>query len=119
MNTKEIFVSKNNFVFSEKWKHANITISNKTIAKSSSGSQSYKFCLLEPNINLKTLTQPITFAFKINIVSSTYNNNWIAVGVCHKNIVVSKGYNFAFSALGHGAYMISSNGGTWSNTNAQ
>ena len=43
-------------------------------------------------------------------------SNWVAVGVCHKNIIASKNYNFTFSQLGHGAYMISSNGGTWSNT---
>jgi len=32
--------------------------------------------------------------------------------------VKSKGYTFNFSALGHGSYMISSNGGTWSNTDS-
>ena len=39
--------------------------------------------------------------------------------MCHKNIVVSKGYTFNFSTLGHGGYMISANGGTWSNNNAE
>jgi hypothetical protein len=37
--------------------------------------------------------------------------------MCHKNIVVSKAYMFNFSTLGHGGYMISANGGTWSNNN--
>lgn len=39
--------------------------------------------------------------------------------MCHKNVVVSKGYTFNFSTLGHGGYMISANGGTWSNNNAE
>ncbi len=39
--------------------------------------------------------------------------------MCHKNIVVSKNYTFNFSSLGHGGYMISANGGTWSNNNAE
>lgn len=39
--------------------------------------------------------------------------------MCHKNIVVSKNYGFNFSAIGHGAYMISSNGGSWSNIKAE
>lgn len=38
--------------------------------------------------------------------------------MCHKNIVVGKNYLFNFSNLGHGGYMISANGGTWSNNNA-
>ena len=52
------------------------------------------------------------FAFKLNEVSSS---NWIAVGICHKKTIIDKIYNFGFSTLGHGAYLISSNGGTWSN----
>jgi len=36
--------------------------------------------------------------------------------MCHKNIVVGKNYGFNFSAIGHGGYMISANGGSWSNT---
>jgi hypothetical protein len=39
--------------------------------------------------------------------------------MCHKNIVVSKNYGFNFSSIGHGAYMISSNGGSWNNTKAE
>lgn len=39
--------------------------------------------------------------------------------MCHKNIVVSKGFMFNFSTLGHGGYMISANGGTWSNNNVE
>lgn len=119
MNPKDLFNTKSTFVFSEKLKHSNITLTGQMIAKSSTGTQSYKFCLLEPNINLKNLSKPLTFAFKININNVNYGNNWIAVGVCHKNIIVQKNYNFTFSTLGHGAYMVSSNGGTWSNTNAQ
>ena len=52
-------------------------------------------------------------AFKIKETSS----NWLAFGVCHKNIVASKNFSFAFNSVGHGAYLISSNGGSWSHTN--
>lgn len=52
-----------------------------------------------------------TFSFKVRPVSS-----WLAVGMCHKNIVASKSYLFNHQTTGHGAYMISSNGGSWSNT---
>ena len=46
------------------------------------------------------------------------NSNWIAFGVCHKNIVQSKNFSFTFNSVGHGAYLVSSNGGSWSNTEA-
>ena len=45
------------------------------------------------------------------------NITWLAVGMCQKNKIISNNYSFPFSTLGHGAYMISSNGGTWSSTN--
>ena len=44
------------------------------------------------------------------------HSNWVAVGICHKKIVKSKNYGFNFNSIGHGAYMVSSNGGSWSNT---
>lgn len=53
-----------------------------------------------------------TLAFKVKHCSS----NWVAVGMCHKNIVVSKNYGFNFSSIGHGGYMVSANGGSWSNS---
>lgn len=46
-------------------------------------------------------------AFKIKENSS----NWLAVGVCYKNAVANSSYTFNYSTLGHGAYMVSSNGG--------
>ena len=36
--------------------------------------------------------------------------------MCHKNIVEKKNYGFNFSLLGHGAYLLSANGGVWSDT---
>jgi hypothetical protein len=45
--------------------------------------------------------------------------NWLAVGVCHKNLVQSKNFSFSFNVLGHGAYMVSSNGGSWSDTKSE
>lgn len=65
---------------------------------------------MEPSLE-KSNQKVRTFYFKIRECHS----NWVAVGMCHKNIVVGKNYGFNFSSLGHGAYMVSSNGGSWSN----
>ena len=43
-------------------------------------------------------------------------SNWVAIGLCHKNVVVSKSYAFTSSPIGHGSYLISANGGSWSHT---
>jgi hypothetical protein len=51
-------------------------------------------------------------AFKIKESAS----NWVAVGMCHPKLVASKNYGFSFSSIGHGAYMVSANGGIWSHT---
>lgn len=69
----------------------------------------YKFALLNPCIDHEARNQ--SFAFTIGECSS----NWVAVGVCHKNIVISRNYSFIPASLEHGAYLISSNGGVWSN----
>lgn len=61
---------------------------------------------LEGGANIKKM------AFKIKESSS----NWVAVGMCHPKVVASKNYGFNFSSIGHGAYMVSTNGGIWSHT---
>lgn len=41
---------------------------------------------------------------------------WIGLGVCLKDKIVSGGYKFTYENLGHGSYMISSNGYSWSSS---
>jgi len=54
------------------------------------------------------------FRFKVKKLTA----NWMAVGICHLKTVEQKDYIFQYDKLGHGAYMISANGGTWSSTTA-
>lgn len=42
----------------------------------------------------------------------------MAVGVCYKGIVSNNGYQFNYSTLGHGAFLISCNAGSWSSINS-
>lgn len=39
--------------------------------------------------------------------------------MCHKNHVKSKNFGFNFGGVGHGGYMVSANGGSWSNIKAE
>lgn len=61
---------------------------------------------MEPSLQSKG-NKPQSVAFKIKENST----NWLAVGICQKSVVVGNGFNFSYSTLGHGAFMISSNGG--------
>ena len=80
-----------------------------SVVKSSNGS-GYKFAVMQPNLQEGGDIKEMAFKIKQS------HSNWVAVGMCHKNIVKSKNYGFNFSAIGHGAYMISANGGSWSHT---
>ncbi len=49
---------------------------------------------------------------KVSFVIKENTSNWVAVGLCYKNIVKANNFQFNYSTLGHGGYLISSNGGT-------
>ena len=110
VNSTNIWKGSPNFKFSSTYKHADVKVLTDYHVKSTNTS-GYKFSIMEPNLEKGNKVK--TFFFKIKECSS----NWVAVGMCHRNIVSSKGYGFNFSNLGHGGYMISANGGTWSNSN--
>ena len=100
------------FKFSDKLKHPDIKLITDYHIKSQNSS-GYKFAIMDSSLEKGPDNK--TFHFKIK----ECNSNWIAVGICHKNIVVAKNFTFNFSSLGHGGYMISANGGTWSNNNIE
>lgn len=86
-------------------KHAGITLVNENTIKSTEG-YNYHFSLMEPSLNEKG-NRPCRVAFKIKENTSS----WLAVGVCYKSAIVNANYTFNYSSLGHGAYLVSSNGG--------
>lgn len=71
----------------------------------------YKFALMEPSVGKASKK---TFTFHIN----ESNSNWLGIGFCYKKVVESKKFSFVFGSLGHGGYLISSNGGSWSHSKA-
>lgn len=89
-------------------KHTGVQLVSDTVIKSIEG-YNYHFGLMEPCINEKG-SKPISVQFSIKENTS----NWVAIGMCHKNIVQTNSYQFNYSTLGHGGYLISSNGGSWS-----
>lgn len=110
LTEKDIW-AKQSYKFSPKSKHNEVVIINPTTIKSGN-TQTYKFAILEPEVKKFGETQKMAFRIK----EST--SNWLAFGVCHKKIVESKSYSFVFNSTGHGGYLISSNGGSWSHIKA-
>lgn len=41
---------------------------------------------------------------------------WIGVGISLKNIITKANFAFNYSSIGHGSYMISNNGYSWSHS---
>jgi len=41
---------------------------------------------------------------------------WIGIGIALKNKMIQHNYQFNYTSLGHGSYLLSSNGYTWSNS---
>jgi hypothetical protein len=74
------------------------------------GNAGYKYVLLDWTLaNEKKV-------MKFKILQD--KNNWVSIGIAHKNIVESKNFEFSYSNIGHGAYMVGSNGNSCSNTRA-
>lgn len=99
------------YKFSSNFKHPDITLlaDNRIKAANSSG---YKFAIMEPGL---TKASSKTFSFLIKESTS----NWLALGFCHKKVVETKGYSFSFGSIGHGGYLMSANGGSWSHSKTE
>ena len=63
---------------------------------------------MEPSLNSNG-NKPVKVSFKVK----ENHSNWLAVGICYKNAVADSNYNFNYSTLGHGAYLVSCNAGTF------
>ncbi len=56
--------------------------------------------------------------FSVKIVNCS--SDWIGIGIARSKTVANKNYEFDnYEQTGHGYYMISSNGGTWSNHDSE
>lgn len=107
-----LFDSKKEFKFSPEFKHSGISVLNDSSIKSTEG-YSYRFALMEPALTANG-NKPVKVAFKVK----ENHSNWLAVGICYKNLVSESNYNFNYSTLGHGAYLVSCNAGSWSSIDA-
>ena len=67
-------------------------------------------CKIIININIMK-KKTISWTFRIHQLVG-----WIGLGICLKNKIQSSNYNFNYQSVGHGSYLVSSNGYTWPST---
>jgi hypothetical protein len=69
------------------------------------------------NNNLVDASSAFVRRFSFKIIYSP--NQWIGFGMCHMNTALEQNYVFSPYNVGHGYYMISSNGGSWSSIDSK
>lgn len=72
-------------------------------------SSGQRFILMDKDLN--TNLSKKSWGIKINKLGG-----WIGIGISLKNKIMVANYNFNYSNIGHGSYLISTNGYSWSHS---
>lgn len=93
---------------------SHVTLNDKRTIATQTHTQSGRFVLIEEGMGI----QNRKIKFKV-----TNLKNWIGVGVCLKNKIAAVNYQFkcmpftmSDEVLGHGSFLLSNNGYTWSHS---
>ncbi|EAR90775.1 transmembrane protein, putative (macronuclear) [Tetrahymena thermophila SB210] len=98
--------------FSDKLKGTSIQIKSPNLAhQTQNESSGQRFCLLEPNL---PQNGRLRWGFKIKSLIG-----WIGIGICLSSIIKGFNYHFKYSKIGHGSYLLSGNGYTWSHSKSE
>lgn len=87
-----------------------IMIDRMLIAHQTRHEEFKRFALMEPQLSMTVRRR---WSLRVHEL-----REWIGVGVGHPSILMAEKYEFDVNSLGHGYYMISHNGFTWSHDNA-
>jgi len=90
-------------------KGAKINIIGTVSEQTGMESSGQRFILMDKDLN-KTFKKK-TWGIKIKKFGG-----WIGVGISLKSQIVNANYNFHYTVLGHGSYLISTNGYSWSHS---
>lgn len=104
---KPVVLSNVKYRFSTTLKGSSITINDDGKVAKQSFTNATRFALIEELMGVKERT----IIFKITTLA-----NWIGLGVCLKDRILAVNYAFKYEQLGHGSYLLSNNGYTWSHS---
>jgi len=96
--------------FSQLFKGDSILIVDKVVATQTI-KKNFEDCFVFVEPSLRNVL-PQKFGFQIKNASQ-----WIGIGICYKGILLKNNLKFEHDCIGHGTYMMSSNGFSWNSTN--
>lgn len=97
------------YKWSEKMKGAKITINGLVAEQTGMESSGQRFILMEQDLSSNLRKK--CWAVKIKKFVG-----WIGVGISLKSQIIHVNYNFHYTTIGHGSYLISTNGYSWSHS---
>ena len=90
-------------------KGAKIMINGNIAEQTGMEAAGQRFILMNKNLN--TNTRKKAWGIKIKKFGG-----WIGIGISLKKQIATANYNFHYTVLGHGSYLISTNGYSWSHS---
>ena len=101
--------SKDNYKWSLKLKGAKINVNGPVAEQTGMESSGQRFILMEQDLSKSSKKK--TWGIKIKKLGG-----WIGVGISLKSQIVGSNFNFHYTTIGHGSYLISTNGYSWSHS---
>ena len=74
-------------------------------------SSGQRFAIIEPSVSGFGNSSKMRWGIKIKKFIG-----WVGIGICLKNMITKANYHFNYNNIGHGSYLISSNGYSWSHS---
>ena len=74
-------------------------------------SSGQRFIMIEPSVS--ELGSSRKMRWGVRIIKFV---GWVGIGICLRNAITKANYHFNYSNIGHGSYLISSNGYSWSHS---
>lgn len=113
LNANLSFTLKNPvFTWSQLMKGHKIKVTGNIAEQAGMESSGQRFILIEPSLNPLGGAK-VKMNWGLRIIKFV---GWVGIGICLKNAIVKANYHFNYNNIGHGSYLISSNGYSWSHS---
>lgn len=113
LNANLSFAVKNPvFTWSQQMKGHKIKVTGNIAEQAGMESSGQRFILIEPSLNPLGGAK-VKMNWGLRIIKFV---GWVGIGICLKNAIVKANYHFNYNNIGHGSYLISSNGYSWSHS---
>jgi hypothetical protein len=98
------------FIWSATLKGAKIKVTDNLAEQTATESSGQRFILMEPGLNDGTLRKK-NWGIRVKKFGG-----WIGIGISMQGLIKAANFHFNYTVIGHGSYLISSNGYSWSHS---